>query len=149
LAKVSLPIKRLAHGKDIPLPKYMSAGAAGMDLYAACDKPIELEPMEIALIPTGISIAVPEGYEAQIRPRSGLASKHGLSLVNSPGTIDADYRGEIKLILINMGEKKVTIEKGQRAAQMVICPIVQAVTVEVDSLEKTARGHGGFGHTGK
>ncbi|MBO8167723.1 MAG: dUTP diphosphatase [Thermoanaerobacteraceae bacterium] len=146
---LKLPVKQLEHGSGLPLPQYMSPEAAGMDLYAACADKIVIDPQSICLVPTGISIAIPSGYEAQIRPRSGLALKYGLTLVNTPGTIDADYRGEIKLIMINLGKESVTINRGDRVAQMVICPVARVKPVLVERLDETVRGAGGFGHTGK
>jgi dUTP pyrophosphatase len=140
-------IKRL-HGFDLPLPRYMTAGAAGVDLYAAVEAEITIAPGNRALIPTGIAIALPDGYEAQIRPRSGLALKHGLTLLNSPGTIDCDYRGEIKLIVINLGDKEYILERGERVAQMIFSRVERAEFMEVDRLDETPRGSGGFGHTG-
>lgn len=131
------------------IPSYMSPLAAGLDLCAVLDQPVSLNPGERQLIPTGIAIALPEGYEAQIRPRSGLALRDGITLVNSPGTIDADYRGELKVIVINHGQKQVMIEHGERIAQMVIAPIVQVKLEQVESLDDTKRGCGGFGHTGR
>jgi dUTP pyrophosphatase len=127
----------------------MTLHAAGMDLYAELDEELILQPGMRALVPTGIAIALPEGYEAQIRPRSGLALKHGITLVNSPGTIDSDYRGEIGVIAINHGSVPFTIKNGERIAQMVFAPFIRALLVEVDELEETARGDGGFGHTGR
>jgi dUTP pyrophosphatase len=143
-----LRVRRLPHGEDLPLPAYQSAAAAGMDLLAANDDPLFLEPGARALVPTGIAIALPEGAEAQVRPRSGLAAKHGVTVLNTPGTIDADYRGEIKVILINLGDAPFTIERGSRIAQMVVAPVARAELVEVADLEETARGAGGFGSTG-
>lgn len=134
--------------EDIPLPAYMSAHAAGMDLRAACEKPLALGPGEIKLIPCGFSMALPPGYEAQVRPRSGLALKHGVLLPNAPGTIDADYRGEVCVILANISYEDFVIKRGMRIAQMVIAPVVQADVTVVDSLAETSRGSGGFGHTG-
>lgn len=141
-------IKRIDVNSGLPLPAKMSEGASGYDLLAAIDDDIILEPKEIALIPTGFSLEIPLGLEAQIRPRSGLALKHGISLVNTPGTIDADYRGEVKLIMINHGKEPFTISRGDRIAQMVFVklPIIQLV--EDDNLNLTIRGSGGFGHTG-
>lgn len=130
------------------LPKYMTAGAAGMDLCAALESPVRLEPGARMLVPTGIAMAVPPGYEGQVRPRSGLALRKGLGMVNAPGTIDADYRGEIGVILINLGQETVTIESGDRIAQMVIAPVQRARLVSVENLDETERGEGGFGHTG-
>ncbi|AQV02415.1 MULTISPECIES: dUTP diphosphatase [Desulfococcus] len=134
---------------DIPLPRYMTVGASGMDLAAAVTDPIVVKPGEIVLIPTGFAIAVPEGYEAQIRPRSGLASRHGIGLVNSPGTVDADYRGEIRIPIINLGKAPYTIQRGDRIAQMVIAPVCRPTTALVTSLDETDRDAGGFGHTGR
>jgi dUTP pyrophosphatase len=145
---VEMFVERLPEARDLPLPAYATAGAAGMDLLAAIDKDLTLLPMERALVPTGIRIAVPSGYEAQIRPRSGLALKYGLALVNSPGTIDSDYRGPIKVIIINLGSEAVVIQRGDRIAQMVISPVAQARLIEAESLPETERGEGGFGHTG-
>jgi dUTP pyrophosphatase len=137
------------HGcDDLPLPQYMSAAASGMDLYAAVDGSIQLERNEIKLIPTGIHIELPWGYEAQIRPRSGLALKYGLTLVNTPGTIDSDYRGEIGIILCNHGKDPFTVERGMRIAQLVVQPVTRAELIEVENLEESPRGVGGFGHTG-
>src|SRR5215467_8266443 len=136
---------RLPHGKDLPLPSYQSASAAGLDLLAASITPVIIAPGARALVPTGIAIALVNGYEAQVRPRSGLAARHGLTVLNAPGTIDADYRGEIQVLLINLGEEPVTVERGMRIAQMVIAPIVRVRTLEVASLDNTRRGRGGFG----
>ncbi len=148
---VSVAIVRLPHGAGLPLPAYESTGAAGMDLRAALGEggSIDLAPRERALVPTGIAIALPEGFEAQVRPRSGLAAKHGITCLNSPGTIDADYRGEIKVILINHGAEPVTITHGERIAQLVVAPVVQAAWRETDSLDETRRGAGGFGSSGR
>jgi len=139
-------IKRFS--KDIELPKYETNGSSGMDLSANIEKEIKIEPGKISIIPTGISVAIPKNFEIQIRPRSGLAAKSQVSVLNSPGTIDADYRGELKVILINLSNKTFVVEKGARIAQMVLCPVVRAVFKEVDSLDHTARGTGGFGSTG-
>ena len=133
---------------DAVVPRYMTANAAGLDLAAAIDGPLTLGPQVRAVVGTGIAIALPPGYEAQIRPRSGLALRHGVTLVNSPGTIDADYRGEIQVILINLGSEPVSIRPGDRIAQMVVAPVSQVDVVEVDTLDDTERGSGGFGHTG-
>lgn len=145
---VTVSITRLPHGKHLPLPEYATEQSAGLDLMAAIDSPKSLKPGERALIPTGITIALPEGYEAQIRPRSGLALKHGISLVNSPGTIDADYRGEIGVIVINHGNEAFTIEPAMRIAQIVIAQYSRAEFSEVFELPTSARGTGGFGSTG-
>jgi len=135
--------------KDIPLPSYMTEQAAGMDIYAAIEKEISLSPGEIFLMPSGFAIAIPKGFEAQIRPRSGLAVKHGIGLINSPGTIDADYRGEIKVAMINLGKERYTFHRGDRIAQMVIQRVFQARLKIVERLDETVRSGGGFGHTGK
>lgn len=143
-------LRRLPHGEALALPAYETAGAAGADLRAAIaeDAPLTMKPGERAMVPTGLSIALPAGWEAQVRPRSGLAAKFGISCVNSPGTIDADYRGEVKVILINHGTDDFVIRRGDRIAQMVIAPVWQAAFVETDTLDETARGAGGFGSTG-
>lgn len=145
---INVKIKRMKAGNDLPLPRYMTSHSAGMDLYADIEKEITLQVMERRLIPTGIAIALPDGFEAQIRPRSGLAINHGLTLLNSPGTIDADYRGEICVIMINLGDEPFTVKRGDRVAQMVINQIHHAAWVSVEELEETKRGSGGFGHTG-
>jgi dUTP pyrophosphatase len=145
---VTVSITRLPHGKDLPLPAYATEHSAGLDLQAAIAENITLAPGERKLVPTGLSIALPDGYEAQIRPRSGLALKHGISLVNTPGTIDADYRGEIGILIINHGQEPFTIERGMRIAQMVIAPYTRAQFSEVVELSTTERGAGGFGSTG-
>jgi dUTP pyrophosphatase len=145
---VSVAVKRLPHNADLPLPAYESAAAAGMDLPAAVEQELTLAPGERALVPTGLAIALPDGYEAQVRPRSGLAARNGVTVLNTPGTVDADYRGEVKVILANLGNEDFTIERGMRIAQMVIAPVVQAVLQEADTLPETARGEGGFGSTG-
>ena len=139
-------IKRLS--KHIPLPKYETDGSSGMDLAANIEQEIEIEPGESIIIPTGLALSIPKNYEVQIRPRSGLAAKNQISVLNTPGTIDADYRGELKVILINLGKSKFKIEKGLRIAQMVLCPVVKAILKEVDELEDTKRGSSGFGSTG-
>lgn len=135
--------------RDVPLPKYMTPDASGMDIHAAVDTPTVIEPGEIALVPTGFAMAMPSGFEAQIRPRSGLAVKHGIGLINSPGTIDADYRGEVKIALINHGKTSFTIERGDRIAQMIIARSYQVRVAVVEKLSETERSGGGFGHTGK
>lgn len=146
---VSIAIKRIRPSSEMPLPRYMSASAAGLDLCADLESDLNLMPGERTLIPTGLAMALPEGYEAQIRPRSGLALKHGIALVNAPGTIDADYRGEIGVIVINHGHDPFVIRKGERIAQMVIARFVRAELCEVAELDDTSRGAGGFGHTGR
>ncbi|MBT1279920.1 dUTP diphosphatase [Thermoanaerobacter sp. CM-CNRG TB177] len=145
---IILKIKKTDDAKDLPLPAYMSEGAAGMDLYANVKEEVILQPGEIKLIPTGIQIELPPNFEAQIRPRSGLALNYGITLLNTPGTIDSDYRGEIKLIVINLGKEAVKIARGQRIAQMVINQIVRPTIVETEILSETKRDEGGFGHTG-
>lgn len=142
----SLRIRVLPHGQGLPLPAYQSAGAAGLDLCAA--EGLLLQPGQRAAVPTGLAIAIPAGFEGQVRARSGLALKHGLGVANAPGTIDADYRGELKVILINLGHDNVAIERGQRIAQLVVAPVVQVAINVVDELDDTARGRGGFGSTG-
>lgn len=144
-----LRMRRLPHGLDLPLPAYQSDEAAGMDLLAAVDAPLVLAPGARALVPTGIAIALPPNTEAQVRPRSGLAVKHGVTVLNTPGTIDPDYRGEVKVILINLGEAPFTVERGSRIAQMVIAPVARAELIEVDALDETLRGENGFGSTGR
>ena len=147
---VEVQIMRLAHGKDLPLPSYQSALAAGLDLLAAvpANAPFTIAPGARQLVPTGIVIALPAGHEAQVRPRSGLAARHGLAVLNAPGTIDADYRGEIQVLLINLGAEPVTITRGMRIAQLIVAPITRANLREVASLDETIRGAGGFGSTG-
>jgi dUTP pyrophosphatase len=145
---IDVQITRLPHGRDLPLPAYQSAQAAGLDLLAAVDTPIALKPGERALVPTGIAIALPGGHEAQVRPRSGFAIKQGVTVLNSPGTVDADYRGEIKVALVNLGQEPVEITRGMRIAQMVIAPVTHARLQEVTALAETPRGAGGFGSTG-
>jgi dUTP pyrophosphatase len=140
--------QRLAHGQGLDLPAYQTAGAAGLDLPAAVEAPLTIAPGSIALVPTGLCLAIPPGHEGQVRPRSGLAVKHGLTVVNAPGTIDADYRGEVKVALINLGPAPVTIQRGDRVAQLVIAPVTRAELVAVDELPASQRGAGGFGHTG-
>lgn len=145
---VPIAIKRLPHGLDLPLPAYQTDGAAGMDLYAAIKDPVTLASGEYGLVPTGLSMALPSGYEAQVRPRSGLSAKHGVTVLNSPGTIDADYRGEVKVILINHGQLPFEVARGERVAQMLITPVTRGVLEEVGTLPDTLRGEGGFGSTG-
>jgi len=144
-------ITRLAHGRDLPLPSYQSAHAAGLDLLAAVPAaaPLTIAPRDRALVPTGIAIALPENHEGQVRPRSGLAARHGLTVLNAPGTIDADYRGEIQVLLVNLGTEPVTITRGMRIAQLIIAPVVHAHISDVASLDETTRGSGGFGSTGR
>ena len=150
MSQLTAQLMQLPHGQDLPLPSYETSEAAGMDLRAAVpeDAPLTLKPGARELVPTGFAMAIPPGFEAQIRPRSGLALKHGLSLVNAPGTIDSDYRGEIKIILINQGDEDFEISRGMRIAQMVIAPVLQVAIEPVTSLDNTARGASGFGSTG-
>ena len=145
---IIVKVKRLGNNADLPLPSYQSDGSSGLDLRAAVNKDLTLQPGDIKLIPTGLSISLPEGYEAQIRPRSGLALRYGLGFVNAPGTIDADYRGEIGVIAINWGKEPLTIKRGERIAQMVIHTVSRAIVEEVNELDATQRGEGGFGHSG-
>ena len=145
---VEIEVVRLPHGRDLALPDYATAAAAGADLLAAIDQDIELKPLERRIVPTGISIALPVGFEAQVRPRSGLAAKNGVTVANAPGTIDADYRGEVGVILINLGSEPFRITRGMRIAQMVVARHARAVWREVSELGQTARGAGGFGSTG-
>ena len=144
-----VPLQQLPHGAGLPLPAYATDEAAGLDLLAATDGPLVIAPGDRALIPTGIAVALPAGLEAQVRPRSGLALKHGITVLNAPGTIDADYRGEVGVILINLGDAAVTITRGQAIAQMVIAPVTRVELTKVKSLPQTARGTGGFGSTGQ
>ncbi|MDP1737366.1 MAG: dUTP diphosphatase [Caulobacter sp.] len=146
----TIPIVQLPHAQGLPLPAYETPLAAGMDLRAAVGEhePLTLQPMARAMVPTGLTFAVPAGFEAQVRPRSGLAAKAGVTCLNTPGTIDADYRGEVKVILINLGEEDFVIRRGDRIAQLVIAPVASASWREVTSLDETARGAGGFGSTG-
>ncbi len=144
---MKVQILRLGNGKDLPLPVYATSGSAGLDLRAA--EAFTLKPGERALVPTGVAIALPKGFEAQVRPRSGLAVKHGVTVLNAPGTIDADYRGEIKVPIINHGAEDFVIVRGDRIAQMVIAPVTIATLVEIDRLEETERGSGGFGSSGQ
>ncbi|RUA03272.1 MAG: dUTP diphosphatase [Deltaproteobacteria bacterium] len=150
-SELTIQIRRLNPDQDadIPLPRYMTPSSSGMDICAAVSRTVMINPQSIELIPTGFAMALPKGFEAQIRPRSGLAVRHGIGLINSPGTIDADYRGEVKLALINLGNRPHPINRGDRIAQMVINRVFQAQLEEVDSLEDTLRGEGGFGHTGR
>ena len=149
--KPTIAVRRLSHAEGLPLPAYETTGSAGMDLRAAVPEtePMTLKPGARAMVPTGMCWAIPHGYEVQIRPRSGLAAKAGVTCLNTPGTIDSDYRGEVKVILINLGEDDVVIRRGDRIAQMVAAPVAQAGWIEVDSLDDTARGAGGFGSTGQ
>jgi len=145
-----LPIQRLAHAADLPLPRYETADAAGMDLIAAnpADAPIILHPLARALIPTGLVLQLERGFEAQVRPRSGLAFKHGITVLNAPGTIDADYRGEVQVLLVNLGSEPFTVTRGMRIAQMIVAPVIQVEPVEAERVDETPRAAGGFGSTG-
>ena len=147
---VEIAIKRLSHGEGLPLPAYETAHAAGMDLRAAVPEgePLTLRPGDRHAVPTGLSMAIPPGYEGQVRPRSGLALRHGVTCLNSPGTVDADYRGELKVILINHGADDFVVRRGERIAQLLIAPVVHAAWRETETLDETARGEGGFGSTG-
>jgi dUTP pyrophosphatase len=145
---IRIRIRRGAGCQDVPLPRYMSEHASGMDVCAACESDVTIAPGDVARVPCGFHLAVPVGYEAQVRPRSGLASKHGIVVANAPGTIDADYRGEVCVILGNVGREDFTVRRGMRIAQMVLAPVTRAEVVEVETLDDTARGEGGFGHTG-
>lgn len=145
---LTVAVKRLAHGADLPLPAYATEGAAGLDLMAAVEADLVIAPGARALVPTGLAIALPRGYEAQLRPRSGLAFKHGVTVLNAPGTIDWDYRGELKALLVNHGEAPFVVERGLRIAQLVIAPVSRAVLLATDDLDDTARGAGGYGSTG-
>lgn len=145
---VTVALQRLPHGTDLPLPAYETAGAAGLDLRAAIGESLTLAPGARALVPTGLAMQLPEGFEAQVRPRSGLAINHGVTVLNAPGTIDSDYRGEVKVPLINLGHVPFAIARGDRIAQMVIAPVTHATLVEVSALDQTERGTGGFGSTG-
>lgn len=148
MPSLSVPITTLPHFAGLSLPAYATAGAAGLDLQAACTDPVSIAPGARVLIPTGLAMAVPAGFEAQVRPRSGLALKQGLTVLNSPGTIDSDYRGEVQVILANLGQAPAVIERGMRIAQLVFAPVWQALWQPVASLDTTARGAGGFGSTG-
>ncbi len=150
MESIKLKIKRISDSfNDISLPHYATEGSAGMDIRAAVENSITLQPGSIELIPTNLSVEIPKGYEIQMRPRSGLAAKHGIGLLNSPGTIDSDYRGEVKVILFNFGKEPFKIERGERIAQMILSKVYKAEIEETDSLEDSTRGEGGFGHTGK
>ncbi|MQA65003.1 MAG: dUTP diphosphatase [Alphaproteobacteria bacterium] len=146
--EVEVALTRLAHGRGLALPAYATAGAAGLDLPAAVDRDVVIAPGGRALIPTGYAIALPEGYEAQVRPRSGLAARHGISIVNAPGTVDSDYRGEIMVCLVNLGDAPFTVSRGERIAQMVVAPVSRVRLCETERLDGTVRGDGGFGSTG-
>lgn len=147
-ATLVVPIARLRGARDLPLPSRATSGSAGFDLQAAVPDALTIAPNQRVLVPTGLAVAVPEGYEAQVRPRSGLALRHGVVLPNAPGTIDSDYRGEIQVIVLNAGAEPFTVRRGDRIAQLVIAPVARAEWREVESLDATERGEGGFGHTG-
>jgi len=148
-APVEIRVKRVRASPDpLPLPRYQTEGAAGLDLHADLTAELTLEPGARVLVPTGIALAIPTGFEGQVRPRSGLALRHGIALLNTPGTIDSDYRGEVQVLLMNHGQERVTLHRGDRIAQLVIAPALRAALVETDDLVDTARGDGGFGHTG-
>lgn len=142
-------VQRLPHGDGLPLPRYVTSGAAGADVVAAVAGSLELAPGARIAVPTGLVLAIPEGFEVQVRPRSGLALGHGVTVANAPGTIDSDYRGEVKIILVNLGDEPFSIRRGDRVAQLVVAPVVQAVFQEVDALPGSVRGDGGFGSTGR
>jgi dUTP pyrophosphatase len=145
-----IKIVRLPHGVDMPLPQRMTVGASGCDICAACESPTVLQPLQRSMVPTGFSMEIPPGFEVQVRPRSGLAAKYGVTVLNTPGTIDADYRGEVKIILINLGSEPFTINRGDRIAQIVVMAVANtAEFMETDALSGTERGAGGFGHTGR
>ena len=148
MTDISVPIQRLANGASLPLPQYTTEASAGVDLLAAVDSPVTLMPGARTVVPSGIAIQLPAGYEAQVRPRSGLAAKHGVTVLNSPGTIDADYRGEIAVIMVNLGSEPFVINRGMRIAQMVVSPVQTARWHEVTGCDNTERGSGGFGSTG-
>lgn len=145
---MEIEIQAHPHYEGLPLPAYQTEGSSGLDLLAACQEPLTIAPGKRALVPTGISISLPQDYEAQIRPRSGLAVKNGVTLLNTPGTIDSDYRGEIKVIMINLGDEDFTVTRGMRIAQMVIAQVIKAALLTTDNVKPTLRGSGGFGHTG-
>jgi len=146
---IQVQVKILPHGQGLPLPRYMSQGAAGMDLMAAVEQPVQMAPGQRVKVPTGLAIALPEGYEAQVRPRSGLAIRHGVTCLNTPGTIDSDYRGEIQVILVNLGQESFQISRGDRIAQMIVAPVTRIEWSRTEQLPETHRNEGGFGHTGR
>jgi dUTP pyrophosphatase len=148
MTAIDVEVKRLPHGADLPLPQYATADSAGLDLLAAVDADLVIQPGMRALVPTGLAIALPPGYEAQVRPRSGLALRNGITLLNSPGTVDADYRGEVGVILINLGQESFVVTRGMRIAQMVVAPVTRLAWREVADLPASERGAGGFGSTG-
>lgn len=148
MRRVTIRVARRKGCDDLPLPRYASEGASGMDVFAAVDAPLRIDPGATALVPTGLFVAIPEGYEIQVRPRSGLALRHGITVTNSPGTIDSDYRGEVCIVVTNLGREPFVVNRGDRIAQLVVAESIRAEWEEVDSLDETARGAGGFGHTG-
>jgi dUTP pyrophosphatase len=149
VSDIMIAVRRLAHGADLPLPAYATPGSAGLDLLAAIVEPVEIPPGGRTLIPTGLAIELPEGYEAQIRPRSGLALKHGITVLNTPGTVDSDYRGEVSVLLVNLGDRPVRLARGERIAQMVVAPVTRIAWREQSELKDTVRGAGGYGSTGR
>ena len=149
MTELAIALRRLAHGEGLPLPAYATPGSAGLDLVAALAAPVDLPPGGRALIPTGLAMALPEGYEAQIRPRSGLALKHGITVLNAPGTVDSDYRGEVSVLLVNLGDRPVRIARGERIAQLVVAPVTRIAWQEQATLDDTQRGVGGYGSTGR
>jgi len=150
IEEIRIKFKRLSEEfKNIPLPSYSTSGSAGMDICAAIKEPVNLKPMEVEMITTNLSVEIPEGFEIQVRPRSGLAAKHGIGILNSPGTIDSDYRGEVKIIFINFGKKEFIIQPGERIAQLILSKVYKARLEETEELKNSKRGEGGFGHTGK
>ena len=149
MSDIILRVEQLLEARDLPPPEYMTEQAAGMDLRAAVPEPITLAPGAFTVVPTGIRVAIPAGFEGQVRPRSGLAARHGVTLVNAPGTIDADYRGEVRVVLINLGREPFAVNRGDRIAQLVIAPVARATVQLAEDLDDTDRGSGGFGHTGR
>lgn len=149
MSDLAIALRRLPHGEGLPLPAYATPGSAGLDLVAALERPVELPPGGRVLVPTGLAMALPEGYEAQIRPRSGLALKHGITVLNAPGTVDSDYRGEVSVLLVNLGDQPVLIARGERIAQMVVAPVTRIAWREQVTLDETRRGAGGYGSTGR
>lgn len=149
MSDLAIAVRRFAHGEGLALPAYATPGAAGLDLLAAVDQPVELPPGGRVLVPTGLAIELPEGYEAQIRPRSGLALRHGITVLNAPGTVDSDYRGEVSVLLVNLGDQPVRLTRGERIAQLVVAPVTRIAWREQPSLSETARGAGGYGSTGR
>ncbi len=147
--RVSIKVRRLPHGRSLPLPAPASPGSAGLDLLAAIAEPVTLAPGARLEVPTGLALELPPGWEGQVRPRSGLAARHGVTLANSPGTIDSDYRGEVRVLLVNLGAESVVIERGDRVAQLVVAPVTRVELVETDRLSETERGDGGFGSSGR